>query len=386
MNGETNPLRTSDFDYCLPPDRIAQTPAEPRDSSRLLVLRRAAPAGSTAIEHRRFRDIVEYVHAGDLLVANETRVIPARLFARKRETGGRVEVLLVSRREAGLWEALVKPGRRVREGTVLEFGGATPRPDLPGASSALPAQSLVGEVVGRTEAGVRLIRFSRSADADAVLERLGAVPLPPYIHQKLADPERYQTVYARHKGSVAAPTAGLHFTPELMELLRAKGVDFRFVTLHIGLDTFRPVQVEDAREHHMHSEYATLPVETAIAINQAKAEGRRVIAIGTTAVRVLETAGLLAEGALRNPRLQPLAEGKPEDVVLPFAGWTDIFIYPGYRFRVVDALITNFHLPRSTLLMLVSAFAGRERILQAYEEAVREGYRFYSFGDAMFIL
>ena len=376
-------MRTRDFDYHLPPEQIAQTPAEPRDSSRLLVLRRDGQGGGR-LEHRFFRDIVEYLRPGDLLVGNESRVIPARLHARKRGTGGQAEVLLVSRRGEGLWEALVKPGRRVREGTILEFRGVSPRPDMPGAA-AEDGVWLVGEAVGRTEAGGRLIRFTGAEDVEPALERLGAVPLPPYIHQDLADPERYQTVYARSKGSVAAPTAGLHFTPELMARLAAKGVEFRFVTLHIGLDTFRPVQEDDPREHRMHSEYAALPPETAEAINRAKAERRRVVAIGTTAVRVLETAGLLAAGALENPRLEALAPLEPGMTVAPFAGWTDIFIYPGYRFRVVDALITNFHLPRSTLLMLVSAFAGRESVLRAYAEAVHEGYRFYSFGDAMFV-
>ena len=391
-------LKTADFDYYLPPDRIAQTPATPRDSSRLMVLRQDGHGGG-AIGHRTFRDLVELLRPGDLLVGNESRVIPARLHARKRGTGGQVEVLLIARRGDCLWEALVKPGRRVREGTVLEFDGASPPPDLPAIAKRLEDDdsgwahdglNLMGKVVGRTEAGSRLLRFSGPGDVEGALERLGMTPLPPYIHTPLADPELYQTVYARVKGSVAAPTAGLHFTPELIERLLTKGVEFQFATLHIGLDTFRPVQVENAQEHRMHSEYAELSAQTAEAVNRARGEGRRIVAVGTTAVRVLETAGALAQGKLpagSAGRLQPLGTAVPcgQGCVAPFAGWTDIFIYPGYRFRALDALITNFHLPRSTLLMLVSAFAGRDFILRAYAEAIRAGYRFYSFGDAMLV-
>ncbi|MCL4535234.1 MAG: tRNA preQ1(34) S-adenosylmethionine ribosyltransferase-isomerase QueA [Bacteroidetes bacterium] len=341
-------MKTSDFDYRLPPKLIAQTPIEPRDASRLLVLHRK----DQRIEHRQFRDIAGYLRPGDLLVANQSRVIPARLLGRKRDTGGRVEVLLVRRREPGLWETLAKPGRRVRRGTLLEFGTE---------NGSLHTEC---KMVERTDAGGWLVRFGD----EAALEAIGGVPLPPYIHRPLADPERYQTVYARVKGSVAAPTAGLHFTPALMDDLERMGVQFAFLTLHIGLDTFRPVQVEDPAQHQLHAEFGELSPEAAAAVNAAHARGNRVIAVGTTAVRLLESA---ADEAGR---------------VGPYAGWTRLFITPGYRFRAVDALITNFHLPRSTLLMLVSAFAGREFVLRAYGEAVAERYRFYSFGDATLIL
>jgi S-adenosylmethionine:tRNA ribosyltransferase-isomerase len=356
-------FNVADFDYCLPQECIAQTPVEPRHESRLMVLDRA----TGAILHRRFRDIVDYLNPQDLLVANDSRVIPARLYGRKIPTGGRVEVLLIARRADGVWEALVKPGRRLGVGVHIEFAGAGIR--------------LVGEIIGRTEAGGRLIRFD-GPDVDHALETLGIVPLPPYVHQPLSDGERYQTVYSKVKGSVAAPTAGLHFSSELLAELQAKDVEFSFVTLHIGLDTFRPVQVQDIRQHHMHSEYATMSKEVAARINATRNAGGRIVAVGTTAVRVLESAGQQAE------REQDGAEPADSEnrIVTPFSGWTDIFIHPGYRFRVVDALITNFHLPRSTLLMLVSAFAGRDFVLRAYQEAVAEGYRFYSFGDAMLII
>lgn len=350
-------MRTSDFDYELPQHLIAQTPIEPRDASRLLVLDRR----SSVMAHRCFRDIGDYLRPGDLLVANESRVIPARLFGHKVPTGGKVELLLVGRRNEYLWEALVR-GRKVRPGDLLGF---------PDTGQALPAAEyrLIGEVVAETPSGGRLIRFPEPIEP--LLDELGVVPLPPYIHEPLADAERYQTVYARIRGSAAAPTAGLHFTPQLIAALEKSGVEFAFVTLHIGLDTFRPVTEENLEEHQIHSEYCELSQEVAERIHRAKAECRRVIAVGTTTVRVLETAAQLAE---------------PPAIVVPYAGWTQLFIYPGYTFRVVDVLITNFHLPRSTLLMLVCAFASRELILEAYREAVAQGYRFYSFGDSMLIL
>lgn len=340
-------LKPSDFDYELPPELIAQEPLPQRDASRLLVVYR----DREDFEHRIFREIVAYLVPGDLLVVNETKVLPVRLHGVK-ETGGRVEVLLLRAVGQDLWEALVRPGRRVPPGTRLRFGGGW----------------LTGEVVARTETGGRFIRFYYAGSFEEVLRRVGEVPLPPYIKQKLSAPERYQTVYAREAGSAAAPTAGFHFTPELLATLRAMGVGVVPVVLHIGLDTFRPVREENIAAHRMHREEYFVPEATATAVNQAKAEGRRVIAVGTTVVRCLET--VAGEG------------GK----VRAGAGMTDLFIYPGYRFKVVDALITNFHLPRSTLLMLVAAFAGREKILQAYREAVRLRYRFYSFGDAMLIL
>jgi len=340
-------MKTTDFDYELPPELIAQTPIEPRDASRLLVVDRA----SGQLTHRIFRDIGEYLRPGDLLVANESRVIPARLHARKVPTGGKVELLLVAKRDEHTWEVLVK-GRKLVPGHRLAIGDGERR--------------VVGQVLEITAAGGRLIAFERPIEP--LLDELGIVPLPPYIHTPLTNAERYQTVYARREGSLAAPTAGLHFTPELLRSLQAAGVHLAFVTLDIGLDTFRPVKEERVEDHVIHTERCELSPQVAQQINRAKREGRRVIAVGTTTVRVLETA------ALKSP------------VVQPFAGPTDLFIYPGFQFRVVDALITNFHLPRSTLLMLVCAFAGRELIFKAYQEAVREGYRFYSFGDAMLIL
>jgi S-adenosylmethionine:tRNA ribosyltransferase-isomerase len=348
---------TQEFDYHLPPELIAQTPIEPRDASRLLVVQRA----TGALAHRHFRDILEYLRAGDLLVVNETRVIPARLHARKLPSGGKVELLLLARREGTLWEALVK-GRAARVGQMLELEG--PAGAEPCRASTLAA--LRGVVEGVTPAGGRLIRFEQPIEG--AWARLGSVPRPPYIHQPLANPERYQTVYARVQGSVAAPTAGLHFTPELIARSREMGVAWAAVNLNIGLDTFRPVTVERVEEHHIHTEQCQLSLETAHCINAARAEGRRVIAVGTTAVRVLESAADETGG------------------VRPWDGPTSLFIYPGYRYRVVDALITNFHLPRSSLLMLVSALAGPETIQRAYAEAIRERYRFFSFGDAMLIL
>jgi S-adenosylmethionine:tRNA ribosyltransferase-isomerase len=345
-------VKTSDFDYYLPQKLIAQTPIEPRDASRLMVVGRE----TETIEHRVFSDLASYLTAGDVLVCNESRVIPARLFGRKVSTGGKVELLLTAKKGEKTWEVLTK-GRKVRVGTRIELnrdGG----------------EGLVGEVVGQAEEGTKLVEFE--APIESFLDALGVVPLPPYIHEPLGEPERYQTIYARVKGSVAAPTAGLHFTPPLMKDLEARGVEFTFLTLHIGLDTFRPVRTETIEDHPMHSEYCQLSPEAAEQINRAKAEGRRIIAVGTTSVRVLETAARNLE-----PKTWSLK---------PFTGWTNLFIYPGYQFRAVDALITNFHLPCSTLLMLVAAFTGKELIDKAYREAVQKEYRFYSFGDTMLIL
>ena len=351
-------MKTADFDYPLPPELIAQTPIEPRDAARLLVVRRA----EGTLTHLHFYNLGEYLTPGDLLVLNESRVIPARLRARKVPTGGRVEILLLTRHDPQTWEALIG-GRRAPPGTRLRIEDGATQPETP---------ILEAEIVGETPAGGRLIRFSQAVDD--LLDTVGEIPLPPYIRTPLLDRERYQTVYARTSGSVAAPTAGLHFTPRLMQALQDQGVRFATVTLHIGLDTFRPVQEERVEEHVIHREWCSLGPETAEAIAQTRAMGRRVVAVGTTSVRVLETAGQRAQEA-----------GVPEPV-LPYSGWTGLFIYPGYLFRVVDALITNFHLPRSTLLMLVAAFAGYDLTMRAYREASRERYRFYSFGDAMLIL
>lgn len=349
-------MKTALFDYELPKELIAQKPVEPRDASRLMVVDRR----TGEIAHRHFWEIGEYLRTGDLLVFNETRVIPARLLGHKVPTGGRVELLLLKQRDERTWEALVG-GKRVRPGIRLRFAD--------GGGLTLDAE--VEEEAGESR---RVVRFARPVEP--WLDRLGLIPLPPYVHEPLEDPERYQTVYARVAGSVAAPTAGLHFTPDLLLRLREMGVQFAFLTLDIGLDTFRPVTEEEVEDHPMHTEFCRLPPETAQAVNQAHLEGRRVIAVGTTAVRVLESAAQACgeEGAC------PFAR------VTAFEGPTDLFIYPGYQFRVVDALITNFHLPRSTLLMLVSAFAGRDLILRAYRQAVEMRYRFFSFGDAMLIL
>lgn len=341
-------MRTSDFEYDLPPELIAQQPAERRDASRLMVVDRA----SGHITHARFADLPTLLERGDLLVVNDSKVIPARLRGVRLNTGGKVELLLVRELEPNVWLCLARPGKRVRVGDHLRFG-----------DGALPAEVLEE----RTE-GQRVVSFARAgADAAALLAEAGELPLPPYIHQRPDDPERYQTVYARAPGSVAAPTAGLHFTPELLRTLEERGIARAAVTLHVGIGTFRPVQTDQIADHVMHAEYGELPPETASAIAAARARGGRVIAVGSTATRVLESAGA------------------PESLA-PWSGWTDIFIYPGYRFRDCDALITNFHLPRSSLLMLVSAFAGKALIEQAYAEAVRERYRFFSFGDAMLIL
>lgn len=343
----TAALKTSDFDYQLPPERIAQHPIEPRDASRLLVLDRQ----NGEIQHVIFKDIGGFLHPGDLLVANQTRVIPARLYARKIPTGGRVEVLLLRRVGAGLWEALVG-GKGLVAGKRLQVEGGP--------------QAEIQQVL---EGGRRLVRFDDGLEQS--LERIGHVPLPPYIHAPLQDPQRYQTVYASQPGSAAAPTAGLHFTPRLMDELKGQGIGFAMVTLHVGLDTFAPVTEEDPKVHKIHTEWCRLSPQAAAAINQAHRQGGRIVAVGTTSVRTLESAARHAQAG---------------DIVAPWEGPTDLYILPGFSFRVTDALVTNFHLPRSSLIMLVSAFAGRQRILDVYRLAVEKEYRFYSFGDAMLIL
>lgn len=340
-------MKRSDFFFDLPERLIAQTPIPQRDSSRLLVLDKE----TGATEHRRFYDIVDYLNPGDCLVLNDSRVLPARLFG-ARETGGAVEVVLLKDLGGGVWECLTRPGKKTKPGTVLSFGGG----------------ELKGTVIDAVEGGNRLIRFDYSGIFLEVLERLGKMPLPPYIHEELEDSERYQTVYSKVIGSAAAPTAGLHFTEELLDKIRAKGVKTAFVTLHVGLGTFRPVKAEEIEDHEMHAEYCVIPRETADAVNAARQNGGRVISVGTTSCRTLESRAE-ADGTLQ-----------------PFSGWTNIFIYPGYTFKCVDSLITNFHLPESTLIMLVSALAGRENVLAAYKEAVEREYRFFSFGDAMLIV
>ncbi|MCB0120231.1 MAG: tRNA preQ1(34) S-adenosylmethionine ribosyltransferase-isomerase QueA [Anaerolineales bacterium] len=346
-------MQTSDFDYHLPESSIAQTPAEPRDSSRMLVLHR----DSGDVEHRIFRDVGLFLRPNDLLVLNQTRVIPARIFARK-ETGGKVELLLLRRRDELTWEALVGgKGLKVGKSVQVENG---PR----------------AEIIGLLEGSERLIQFSEQIEP--YFPKVGNVPLPPYIHEKLSDPERYQTVYAKEPGSAAAPTAGLHFTPRLLDEIRSMGVKIAYVTLHVGLDTFAPVTEDDPEEHKIHTEWCELSQQTADLINETKRNGGRVIAVGTTSVRTLESAG---QGTIFDTR-----SSNNEYQISPFTGPTSLYILPGYQFKVVDAMITNFHLPKSTLIMLVSSFAGRERVLSTYELAVKEGYRFYSFGDAMLIL
>ena len=352
-------MKTSDFDYALPESAIAQTPSEPRDSSRLLVLHR----DTGTLEHRIFRDMGDYLRAGDLLVLNQTRVIPARIYARK-ETGGRAELLLLRRRDALTWEALVG-GKGLRIGKKLRVE------DGP--------QVEIQEILEGSE---RVIKFAEPIEP--YFSKVGNVPLPPYIHEKLTDPERYQTVYAREPGSAAAPTAGLHFTPRLLEELHVKGVRIAYVTLHVGLDTFAPVNEDDPQDHKIHTEWCELPQETADSINQTRQAGRRVVAVGTTSVRTLETAA--RSSSLDNSMSDETRISNPEYRISPYSGSTDLFILPGYQFRIVDVMITNFHLPKSTLLMLVSAFAGREKIIEMYQTAIEEGYRFYSFGDAMLII
>lgn len=340
-------MKTSDFDYTLPPDRIAQTPIEPRHASRLLVLHR----DTGKLEHLTFWEIGRFLNPGDLLVVNRTRVIPARLFAHKIPTGGRVELLLLKRVDATTWETLVG-GKGMHPGRTVQVEGG---PEA--------------EIVDTLEGSRRLIRFNEPIEG--VLDRIGQMPLPPYIHEHLSNPERYQTVYASQPGSAAAPTAGLHFTPELIRKLQTSGVQFAELTLHVGLDTFAPVTEEDPTEHKIHTEWCEVTPQAANQINLTRQTGHKVVAVGTTSVRTLESAARQATSG---------------QTVQPYSGPTDLFILPGYHFRAVDALITNFHLPRSTLLMLISAFTGRERILATYETAIREGYRFYSFGDAMLIL
>lgn len=339
-------MRTSEFDYYLPQELIAQEPVEPRDSSRLLVIDRAGGR----LEHKTFRDMVDYVEAGDCLVVNDTKVIPARLKGEKAGTGGRAEIFLLHDTGDGLWEALVKPGRRL----------------APGAKVSVAGGLITATIVKRLPGGERLVSLEYEGDFDEVLAQAGEVPLPPYIEKPIETIERYQTVYANRLGSVAAPTAGLHFTPELLGTLEAKGVKIAAVTLRVGLDTFRPVREDEVEAHEMHSEFYSVTAEAATVVNETKAAGGRVIAVGTTSVRVLESAGATGK----------LVEG---------SGDTRLFIYPGYEFNMVDAMITNFHLPKSTLLMLVSAFAGKDLIAEAYREAVAGRYRFYSFGDAMLI-
>jgi S-adenosylmethionine:tRNA ribosyltransferase-isomerase len=353
MPNEVIKLQTSEFDYLLPPELVAQTPIADRDRSRLMVLNR----NNGSIEHHYFYELVDYLNKGDVLVLNDSRVMPARLRARKVDTGGKLEVLLLRRLEPNVWETLVRPAKRVR---------VTDRIEVPDTEIDRKGQSLMAEVVGIGERGIRVIRFAE----EAPLSKLGKIAPPPYVHVPLQEPERYQTVYAREEGSVAAPTAGLHFTPELLEVIRDKGVSCQFVTLHVGLDTFRSVETNDPREHRIHQEYGIVDPGVAQALNRARAEGRRVVCVGTTSVRLVEAA----------------AQGSVTDKVRPFSGWADLFILPGYRFRVTDVLITNFHLPRSTLLMMVSAFAGKEFVMDAYSEAIAQKYRFYSFGDCMLIL
>ena len=340
-------MKTSDFYYDLPQELIAQDPLADRSSSRLLVLDKE----TGEIRHRMFRDIIEYLNPGDCMVINDTKVIPARLIGSKIGTDAKIEVLLLKRKENDVWETLVKPGKKAKPGTRISFGDGL----------------LVGEVIDVVEEGNRLIHFEYEGIFEEILDQLGQMPLPPYITHQLKDRDRYNTVYAAHEGSAAAPTAGLHFTPELLAAIEEKGIDIARVTLHVGLGTFRPVKVDDVAEHHMHSEFYQIDAEAAEKINRAKDNGGRVICVGTTSCRTIESA------ADETGHLKACS------------GWTEIFIYPGYQFKILDCLITNFHLPESTLIMLVSALAGREHVLHAYEEAVKEKYRFFSFGDAMFI-
>ncbi len=340
-------MKTSDFYYDLPQELIAQDPLEDRSASRLMVLDKK----TGKIQHHIFKEIVNYLNPGDCLVINDTKVIPARLYGAKVGTDAKIEVLLLKRKENNIWETLVKPGKKAKIGTKISFGEGL----------------LIGEVVDIVEEGNRLIQFTYEGIFEEILDKLGQMPLPPYITHQLKDKNRYQTVYAKHDGSAAAPTAGLHFTPELLDEIRAKGVNIAHVTLHVGLGTFRPVKVEDVTQHHMHSEFYVVEEDQAALVNETKKKGGKIISVGTTSLRTLESAST-------------------EDGILKAgSGWTDIFIYPGYRFKIVDRLITNFHLPESTLIMLVSALAGKEHIMAAYEEAVKDKYRFFSFGDAMFI-
>ena len=341
-------MDVKDFDYELPEELIAQDPLEKRSNSRLMVLNKE----NGDVTHRHFYDVREYLKPGDCLVINNTKVIPARLFGEKEETHAKIELLLLKRKSDDVWETLVKPGKKAKVGARFSFGGGL----------------LKGEIIDIVEEGNRLIRFTYDGIFEEILDELGQMPLPPYITHQLKDKNRYQTVYAKYEGSAAAPTAGLHFTEELLEEIRGMGVRIAEVTLHVGLGTFRPVKVENVQDHHMHSEFYMISAEAAQIINETKEAGGRVICVGTTSTRTIESA------ADENGRLKETS------------GWTDIFIYPGYRFKILDGLITNFHLPQSTLIMLVSALAGREHVLAAYKEAVNEKYRFFSFGDAMLIL
>lgn len=340
-------MKVSDFDFYLPEELIAQHPLEKRDSSRLMILDKK----TGVIKHKYFHDVIEYLNEGDTLVLNNTRVMPARLIGEKEETGGKIEFLLLKRIQGDKWECLAKPGKRAKIGQKFTFGEG----------------KLTCTVVDIVEEGNRIIEFSYDGIFEQVLDELGEMPLPPYITEKLQDKERYQTVYSKEKGSAAAPTAGLHFTEELLQQIRAKGVNIAYLTLHVGLGTFRPVKVEDINEHIMHSEYYVLDRENADIINKTKKNGNKIIAVGTTSTRTLETIG------------------DENGFVREQSGWTDIFIYPGYKYKVIDELITNFHLPESTLIMLVSALAGNENVMNAYNEAVKENYRFFSFGDSMLI-
>lgn len=340
-------MKVTDFDFYLPEELIAQCPLEKRDEARLMLLDK----NTGEIEHKIFKDIIDYLESGDCLVLNDTRVLPARLIGSKENTGGKIEFLLLKRIDKDKWETLVKPGKRAQVGTRFVFGDG----------------ELKAEVVSVEEDGNRIVKFEYEGIFEEVLDELGQMPLPPYIKEKLEDKEMYQTVYSKEQGSAAAPTAGLHFTEELLKKIEEKGVNIAFLTLHVGLGTFRPVKVENIQDHNMHSEYYTMSKETADIINKTKKSGKKVIAVGTTSCRTLETIGN-DKGEVREQ-----------------SGWTDIFIYPGYKYKVVDKLITNFHLPESTLIMLVSALAGREKIMNAYNTAVKERYRFFSFGDAMFI-
>lgn len=340
-------MKTKDFYFDLPEELIAQVPIKDRDQSRLLVLDKA----SGNVEHRHFKDIIEYLNEGDTLVLNDTRVLPARLFGNRPGKEESIEYLLLRRLDEDTWECLVRPGKKARLGHKVEFGNGL----------------LKGEVIDLGDEGTRIVKFDYEGIFEEVLDQLGEMPLPPYIHEKLDDKERYQTVYSKHVGSAAAPTAGLHFTKELLGKIEEKGVNIAFITLHVGLGTFRPVKVDDINDHHMHSEYYQVSEESANIINMTKENGKKILAVGTTTSRTLETIGL--------------EDGR----VKAGSGWTDIFIYPGYKFKIVDQLVTNFHLPESTLMMLVSAMASRDMIIGAYELAVKEKYRFFSFGDGMFI-
>lgn len=340
-------MNVKDFDFDLPQELIAQDPLLDRSSSRLLVLDKQ----TGEIKHKHFRDILSYLKEGDCLVINDTKVIPARLFGVKEGTEAKIEILLLKRRENDIWETLVKPGKKAKEGTVISFGDGL----------------LKGTVIDVVEEGNRLIQFSYDGIFEEILDQLGQMPLPPYITHQLQDKNRYQTVYAKHEGSAAAPTAGLHFTKELLEEIETKGITIARVTLHVGLGTFRPVKVDEIESHHMHSEFYVVEESEAKKVNDAKKNGGRIICVGTTSCRTVESAST------------------EEGILKAGSGWTEIFIYPGYRFKILDCLITNFHLPESTLVMLVSALAGREHVLHAYHEAIKERYRFFSFGDAMFL-